>query len=76
MTVAHAVFILEPRHQFHVFLVVDAGEQVQPVIDGLAVLFSMEGKYDAGPFTLLSSLMLQAPLGHDGGSATLLVGRS
>lgn len=57
----HSMLSLQPRHQFHMLLVAHGSEQTQPVVDGLAILFSIEGKYDAGPFVFESSVMVQTP---------------
>ena len=48
---------LEPLDNFHVLHAFLLLYQCCPVRNGLPVLFSMDGKYEAGPVTFLTSLM-------------------
>lgn len=61
VTMAHAVFSLEQGHKLHMLPGTGGLEQIQPVANGLPIVFSMEGKYDAGPFVFVSSVMMQTP---------------
>ena len=49
MTVPEAVTGLEQADEFHVFQLACCSKDLKPMLHRLAILFSMEGKYEAGP---------------------------